>query len=362
MSIEIEGFTSKKLENNTFNKSIYLTILPTKDWLTKKEIIFRDEKVYILISELFKKNKIIVKLNYKNDNLIEYYIHKLLIDNKIPNIIKIYGIIKCLESKENIKILENQKTSKKIVNENKELFKDGYCNGTQNDKQINMTVMKKYKYLLSEIKLNFREVIECIFQIIITQLLLYKEYGILHNDMKNPGNIFIELNKKYIKYEYNVKNIRNIYIKPSKKIILFDFDRSEIIEPNFRLKYMKKPEIYLSERNILDNIIDSINVIFDQLYDTNPRKKILNLKKYLAQMIEDIRVIWKNHIMGFNGSLRMKIKCEDQRFKELVGEFTLKILSKLNEFQKEFKDKIMEIEKNNKNYDEFYLNGGYLIR
>jgi len=66
--------------------------------------------------------------------------------------------------------------------------------------------------------------------------------------------------------------------------------------------------------------------------------------------------------MGFNGSLRMKIKCEDQRFKELVGEFTLKILSKLNEFQKEFKDKIMEIEKNNKNYDEFYLNGGYLIR
>jgi hypothetical protein len=169
MSIEIEGFTSKKLENNTFNKSIYLTKLPTKDWLTKKEIIFRDEKVYILIYELFKKNTIIVKLNYKNDNLIEYYIHKLLIDNKIQNIIKIYGIIKCFESKENIKILENQKTSKKIVNENNELFKDGYCNGKQNDKQINMTVMKKYKYLLSEIKLNFREVIECIFQIIITR-------------------------------------------------------------------------------------------------------------------------------------------------------------------------------------------------
>jgi hypothetical protein len=90
MSIEIEGFTNKELENNIFNKSLYLTKLPTKEWLINKKVIFYEEEIYILLSELFKKNTIIVKLNIKNDNLVEYYIHKKLLNHNIPNIIKYY--------------------------------------------------------------------------------------------------------------------------------------------------------------------------------------------------------------------------------------------------------------------------------
>ena len=56
MSIEIDGFTSSKLKNNNFEKSLYLTKLPTKEWLINQKIIFKDDHIYVLISELFKRN------------------------------------------------------------------------------------------------------------------------------------------------------------------------------------------------------------------------------------------------------------------------------------------------------------------
>jgi hypothetical protein len=324
--IEIEGFTNNKLiGNEQFNKSIYLTKLPTKDWLIKKEIIFHDEKVYILISKLFTKNTIIIKLNYKNDNFIEYYINKLLINSKIPNIIKIYGVIKCNESKENIKLL-NELYSKHIdvANKTTELFKDGYCNGNKNNSNINLTVMKKYNKQLDDVKLNLKEVFECIFQIIMVQILMYKDYGILHNDMTHEGNMFIEDNTDVLKYEYNVKNIKNIYIRPSKKIILFDFDKSEIIYPNFRKKYLNFKQIDLNDRNILNNISDSIETIFRRLDDLNPPKEVIEIKNGLKQSIENIKVLWKYHINAINDIIKLKNNNDNEKsIKECVGEFTI---------------------------------------
>jgi len=347
MSIELDGFTSKQLHNNTFNKSIYLTKLPTKDWLINHKIIFKDDHIYVLISELFKKNTIIVKLNYKNDNFMEYYISKKLLHHNIPNVIKFYGVIKCYESKENYKLMEKNKN---------DLFKNGYCNGTNNEKLINLTVMKKYEdnQTLHLNKMNLMECLECIYQIIIAQLMLYKDYGILHNDLFNSGNMFVVPNDKVIKYEYNVKNIKNIYIKASKKIILFDFDKANIIDPIFRLKYIDNIELELKECNIIDNIVKSIDIIFDQLDDQNIRKKV----DYIRDKMLNLNKICLVHIKTINNNLRgnNNSKSVQEISMKLAEDFTIKVLRALYSYNEEINGKIIQIEKNKENLNIFELN------
>lgn len=348
MSIEIDGFTSSKLKNNNFEKSLYLTKLPTKEWLINQKIIFKDDHIYVLISELFKRNTIIVKLNYKNDNFMEYYISKKLLHHRIPNVIKFYGTIKCYESNENYKLMEKNKT---------ELFENGYCNGDNNEKLINLTVIKKYEdnQLLSNNKLNLMECLECIYQIIITQLILYKDYGILHNDLLNAGNMFVVPNDKVIKYEYNVKNIKNIYIKASKKIILFDFDKANIIDPIFRLKYINNTELELKECNIINNIVKSIKIIFNQLDD----QSIINKVNFIEDLMLSLDKICLVHIHTINRSLYHKdnSKLAQEISMKLAEDFTIKVLRGLFSYDNQMNTKIIEFNKYDEKLDIFSLTG-----
>jgi len=338
MSIEIEGFTNKELENNIFNKSLYLTKLPTKEWLINKKVIFYEEEIYILLSELFKKNTIIVKLNIKNDNLVEYYIHKKLLNHNIPNIIKYYGVIKCFETNKNIKF--------KFIN--------GYCDGKQTDNLINLTVMKKYdeSEKLVNNKLNLYECIECIYQLTISLLLLYRNYGILHNDLRNAGNMFIVKNTKLLIYDININNILNIKIKPSIKIILFDFDNSEIIDPVFRLKNKKllyPYDIKIKSCNIITNIIDLIKIILERIdNEKNLHSKVL----LLHDRIKNIEFKCNEHIQCINDMMRIGM-IDIDKYKKLTEDFIFKILKVLYNFDNEINDKIINITKKYEKYDYF---------
>ena len=40
---------------------------------------------------------------------------------------------------------------------------------------------------------------------------MYKDYGILHNDMTHEGNMFIEDNTDVLKYEYNDFGINGLF-------------------------------------------------------------------------------------------------------------------------------------------------------
>jgi hypothetical protein len=110
------------------------------------------------------------------------------------------------------------------------------------------------------------------------------------------------------------------------------------------------------------NISDSIETIFRRLDDLNPPKEVIEIKNGLKQSIENIKVLWKYHINAINDIIKLKNNNDNEKsIKECVGEFTIKIISKIYETNKRINLNNFEIERNNKELPKFYLNGGYII-
>jgi hypothetical protein len=221
---------------------------------TNNEI--KDDNMYMYIAEIFLHNNIAIKI-LKNTYGNEQLIYNKLQNHEYPNIVPIYGFIKCQDDFTNLKL---------------NLMTRGICNGTDT-KNIHLLMMDN----ISENNLNKiiikDQQISVFYQLLFTSMKLFEDTNIIQHDIRESNITFIPTKINYISYTIKTLNITYIVKTFGIKPIIIDIDDGVYINED------KNNYLYLEDFYMLFTCIFSLYDLIDT--DTmNILRDDINSKKY----------------------------------------------------------------------------------
>lgn len=220
-----------------------------------KEIISNDDDKYMILSEIFLQQDIMIKVMKYIENYDAEKIYKKLQNHEYFNIMPIFGYITCVDDFKNLKLT---------------LMEKGICNGTDN-KQISLLLMKNIKEYNS--KFTEKQFSSIFFQIIFTCIKLYSETGIIHNDIK-LGNFFItKTDQENEMYSIKSPTINVIVKLHGVRVYLIDFDNGKIPDDSHLF---------------IDDVKNTCKKLFN-LYSLLNKKQYDILNSTLSQDSDDVK-------------------------------------------------------------------------
>ena len=153
-------------------------------------------------------------------------------------------------------------------------------------------------------------------QLLCAQLVAFKKYGFIHNDI-HLGNILFD--DKPFNYIYNLEpnNYKKININSPTTVVLTDFDKSQLLNPKYRKLYNS----------------DYPNVKYYDIFATMPYnifktfKNILSLYKHGNEVmyeIDNIKINGRNELeysnIDYNKSQRNLVKYDRIDFEDFIAQ------------------------------------------
>lgn len=285
-----------KCLKNSDNKAY---IIPTNEWLKPiKPLITESSDAQLILAEMLNKEKILIRITNNNNKRLSIINEKL---SNLPNFPLIYCTIIC---KESLDILD----ANYIIN-NKPV--KGFCNGKSTDGFITLELMKYYKNnMINELKdnISINELRYFLDQALSAQLMAFQKYGFLHNDIHIGNFIIIQKDNYIYNYDFDKRlEYKTIKGKINFKVYIIDFGNSELLDPNYRSKYIDdflvQDPYFTSEKRLMPNIkYKSYNKEFTLPYNLYETIKLFlslcnNNNEYLDK-IKNIR-IEDNQILDF---------------------------------------------------------------
>lgn len=196
------------------------------------DIIEDDDEKYIFLSEIFLQKDMVIKVMKHLYNRSFVDIYKILQNHDYFNIIPFYGFTKCRDDFKQIKL---------------KYMTDGLCSEKDHDK-IYLLVMKHIN--MDHVKCSKIQLASAFFQIIITSLILYKETGIIHTDIKEANYAINSTNKETEIYHSSVPTICVLIKLHGVKVDIIDYDNA-IIEEDSMKTYLFVSDIRNTCKNFL---------------------------------------------------------------------------------------------------------------
>jgi len=207
------------------------------------DTISEDDETYVFLSEIFLNKKTVIKVmkHMYNRSLAEIY--SKLQNHDYFNILPFYGFTKCRDDFTQIKL---------------KYMTEGLCSEKDYDK-IYLLVMKYVEP--DHVKCSKIQLASAFFQIIITSLILYKQTGIIHTDIKEANYAINYTNKETEIYHSSVPTICVLINLHGVKVEILDYDNAVIEEDS------DKTHIFVRDiRNTCKNFCSLYNIIPDDIY------------------------------------------------------------------------------------------------
>lgn len=281
-----------------FNKNNKGYVIPITDWLKPLEKLLIKKNNpntvgLIMLSELMKKEKVIVKITSGNNKKIRF-IDKIL--STETNFIRTYCAFPCYE---NLTVFDD-----KYSNSNAYCNANTYENKATN-KLITLEIMKKYKNGTLNNLINSLTVIETrkiLEQLILAQFNAFFKFGFVHNDI-NLTNFLYTISDKNNEFIYCVcndhlsKKDNPSCLVTSKKIydkeiipIIFDFDKSHCFNPVIYKHYSDDffNEYQFDDNDILlMNLFNTIKECIKLIDKNNYKKEYEDIEKQIDSIINN---------------------------------------------------------------------------
>ncbi len=283
------------------------------------EIVNNDEDTLNFVGEILLQKEIFIKVTRINYNRDAEKIYKILQNHEYFNIVPIYGFTKCKDDFKTLKL---------------RLLTEGICTATDN-KNIYLLLMKKIEKsetikntLKSDLVTYRKEIASIFFQILLTSFKLYRDYKIVHTDIKldnyeiindsGIGKIFDDHNETmrehnkddnkvidnsmYYSIHGTACNIDAIVKLFNVRVYIIDYDNGIILDDD---------KNYL----FIEDIINTVNRFFNNfsIIDKSIYDKIIN-------RLHELRDISKNGKFNCHGLIYSAYKVFKRYLFPVIGE------------------------------------------
>ena len=254
------------------------------------DIIEDDDEKYIFLSEIFLQKDMVIKVMKHLYNRSFVDIYKNLQNHDYFNIIPFYGFTKCRDDFKQIKL---------------KYMTEGLCTEKDYDK-IYLLVMKHIN--MNHVKCSKIQLASAFFQIIITSLILYKETGIIHTDIKKVNYAINFSTKEKEMYHASPPSITVIINLLGVKVDIIDYDNAIIEEDSM------KTHLFVSDiRNTCKNFFSLYTIIPNDIYlkldnELKEYEKILKISGTQKQgVIKRVYKMIMTHVYPLFGEEVMKV-------------------------------------------------------
>ena len=252
-------------------------ILPTKAWLEPLEVLISQDiatRGKLIISELLKTNKVLVKLTSGRN----HHIKEFLVQVKgLPNLVNTYCIFFC---NDDFLLIQSEKQYCSLETKNDIYFKE-YLKKLGKAKNYNYSVTLEIMeyYNLGSIKslknISYNKFLNILFQLVFCQLNVFGKTGYTHNDI-HEGNILIKKHdtEQIFNYKYIISNCvdkSNEYnLKSNYEFILADYDKIFYFRKDYFDKYYGDVDASMDKERFLkyslfSNLLETINTLIEKL-------------------------------------------------------------------------------------------------
>ncbi len=301
-------------------------ILPTKAWLEPLEVLASQDvttRGKLIISELVKAHKVLVKLTSGRNHHIKEFLNQV---KGLPNLVNTHCVFFC---NDDFLLTQSEKQFCSLETKNGDYFKE-YIKKLPKAKNYNYSVTLEVMeyYNLGSIKslknITYKKFLNILFQLVFCQLNVFGKTGYTHNDV-HEGNIIIKkhdtdqiFNYKYItpkcvneSTEYNYKDKYEYILADYDKIFYFRKDHFERyygdVDPDTDAERFLSFSLYSNLLETINKLIEKlnsqdkqmvrgkVNTVLDKYEKTilNANKQIVlaytkdwDFKKFIAQILK----------------------------------------------------------------------------
>ena len=298
-------------------------ILPTKAWLEPLEVLISQDiatRGKLIISELLKANKVLVKLTSGRNHHIKEFLDQV---KGLPNLVNTYCIFFC---NDDFLLIQSEKQYCSLETKNDTYYKD-YLKKLGKAKNYNYSVTLEVMeyYNLGSIKslknISYNKFLNILFQLVFCQLNVFGKTGYTHNDI-HEGNIIIKKHEteQIFNYKYITSNCvdkSNEYnLKSNYEFILADYDKIFYFRKDYFDKYYGDVDASMDNERFLQyslfsNLLETINKLIEKLNDKDKQIVRDKLNIVLDKYEEVIFNLNKQIVIAYT---------QNGNFKEFIAE------------------------------------------